>query len=51
MSRNNREPRRYKLYDKIASRVSVSTMNVIVGATALLLILAIIIGVATGNPR
>jgi len=44
-------PRRYKLYDRIASRVSVNTMNVIIGATVLLLVLAIIIGVATGNPQ
>lgn len=44
-------PRRYKLYDRIASRVSVNTMNVIIGATVLLLVLAIIIGVVTGNPQ
>ena len=44
-------PRRYKLYDRIASRVSVNTMNVIIGATVLLLVLALVIGVATGTPR
>ena len=44
-------PRRYKLYDKIAARVSVTTMNVIIGATVLLLVLALIIGVATGTPQ
>jgi len=44
-------PRRYKLYDRIASRVSVNVMNVIIGATVLLLVLALIIGVATGNPQ
>ena len=46
-----RRPRRYKLYDRIRDRVSVTTMNVIIGATALLLILALIIGIATGNPQ
>ena len=44
-------PKRYKLYDRISDRVSVNTMNVIIGATALLLILALIIGIATGNPN
>lgn len=44
-------PRRYKLYDRIASKVSVSIMNVIIGATVLLLVIAIIIGVATGTPQ
>ena len=44
-------PRRYKLYDRIAGRVSVNTMNVIIGATVLLLVLALIIGIVTGNPQ
>lgn len=46
-----RRPQRYKLYDKIAGRVSVNTMNVIIAVTALLLLAAIIVGVATGNPQ
>ena len=46
-----RRPQRYKLYDRIKDRVSVTTMNVIIGATALLLVLALIIGIATGNPQ
>lgn len=44
-------PRRYKFYDKIAARVSVTTMNVIIGATVVLLVLAVVIGIATGNPQ
>lgn len=44
-------PQRYKLYDKIASRVSVTTMNVIIGATVILLIAALVIGIVTGNPQ
>ena len=44
-------PRRYKLYDRIAGRVSVTTMNVIIGATVVLLVLAVVIGIATGNPQ
>jgi hypothetical protein len=45
-----RQPQRYKLYDRIKDKVSVTTMNVIIGATALLLIIALIVGIATGNP-
>ncbi len=46
-----RRPQRYKLYDRIKDRVSVTTMNVIIGATVLLLVLALIVGIATGNPQ
>lgn len=46
-----RRPQRYRLYDRIKGRVSVTTMNVIIGATALLLIIALIVGIATGNPQ
>ena len=46
-----RRPQRYKLYDRIKDKVSVTTMNVIIGATVLLLILALIVGIATGNPQ
>ena len=44
-------PKRYKLYDRIASRVSVNTMNIIIGVTALLLIAALVVGIVTGNPQ
>ena len=44
-------PRRYKLYDRIANRVSVTTMNVIIGATVILLIAALVVGILTGNPQ
>ena len=46
-----RRPQRYKLYDRIKDRVSVTTMNVIICATALMLILARIVGIATRNPQ
>ncbi len=45
-----RLPRRYKLYDRIKGRVSVTTMNVIICATVLLLIIALVYGIATGTP-
>ena len=46
-----KRPQRYKLYDRIASRVSVNTMNVIIAVTALLLVAALVYGIATGNPQ
>ncbi len=49
--RDSVRPRRYKLYDRIRDRVSVTTINVIIGATALLLVIALIIGIATGTPQ
>ena len=50
-SSSPRRPGRYRLYDRIKGRVSVSTMNVIIGATVLLLILALVVGIATGTPQ
>lgn len=44
-------PKRYKLYDKIASKATVGMMNVIIAAVSALLIIALIIGVVTGNPQ
>ena len=46
-----RRPQRYKLYDRIASRVSVGAMNVIIIAVSALIILALIVGIVTGNPQ
>ena len=46
-----RRPQRYKLYDRIKDHVSVSTLNVIIGATVLLLVFALVYGIATGNPQ
>ena len=46
-----RRPQRYKLYDRIKDHVSVTTMNIIIGATALLLVIALVYGIATGNPQ
>ena len=46
-----RRPQRYKLYDRIAGRVSVTTMNVIIVATVLLLIAALVVGIVTATPQ
>ena len=48
-SADSGRPRRYRLYDRIAGKVSVNTMNVIIGATVLLLVVALVVGIATGT--
>ncbi len=42
-------PRRYKLYDRIADKVSVKTMNVVVAVVSILLVAVLIYGIATGD--
>ena len=44
-------PRRYRLYDRIAQNIPLTAMNVIIGATALLLVIALVVGIATGTPQ
>ena len=44
-------PKRYKIYDRIASNVSLSTINIIIYVVAALLIFFIIYGIVTGNPQ
>ncbi|MBE5808132.1 MAG: hypothetical protein E7317_07320 [Clostridiales bacterium] len=42
-------PKRYRLYDRIAAHATVGMMNVIIIAAAALLVLALVIGIATGT--
>ena len=51
MAGNGKRPQRYKLYDRIAGRVSVNTMNVIIAVTVMLLVAALIVGIVMGNPQ
>ena len=44
-------PRRYRLYDRIADKVTVGQMNVVIVAVVILLIAAIAVGIATGTGR
>ncbi len=44
-----RRPRRYRLYDKIADRVSLNAINVVIIVAALLLVIALVYGIATGS--
>ena len=46
-----RRPARYRLYDRIADRVSVNAMNIIIVATVVLLVAAIVVGVVTASPQ
>ena len=44
-----KRPQRYKLYDRIADRVPLSAVNGIIVAVSLLLVIALVYGIATGN--
>lgn len=43
-------PRRYKLYDKIKEHVSLRTIDTVIVVTALLIVAALVYGIATANP-
>ena len=45
-----RLPRRYRLYDKIKENVSLRTVDIVIAVTALLIIVLLIYGIATGTP-
>ena len=46
-----RQPRRYKLYDRIKDHVSLRTVDAIIIITALLIVAALIYGIATATPQ
>ena len=46
----HREPRRYKLYDRIKDHVSLRTIDIVIAVTAALIIVLLVYGIATGNP-
>ena len=45
------EPRRYKLYDRIKDHVSLKAVDAIIVVTSLLIIAALIYGIATATPQ
>ena len=44
-----KQPAWYKLYDKIKDKVSLKTVDIVIAATACLIIALLIIGILTGN--
>ncbi len=46
-----RQPRRYKLYDKIKDHVSLRTMDTVIIITAALIVGLLIYGILTGKPQ
>ena len=44
-------PRRYKLYDRISNHVSLRTVDMIIIITALLIVVLLFYGIATGGGR
>ena len=46
-----KQPRRYRLYDKIADRVSLRTVDAVIVITAVLIVALLIYGIATGGKQ
>lgn len=44
-----KQPRRYKLYDKIKDRVSLRTVDTVIIVTAVLIVVLLIYGIVTGQ--
>ena len=44
-------PRRFGIYDKIKDNVSVRTIDAIIIATSVLIVVLLVVGIVTGNPQ
>ena len=50
-SKEPKQPGRYKIYDKIRDHVSLRTVDTVIIITAALIVILLVVGIATGNPR
>lgn len=46
-----KQPRRYKLYDRIKDRVSLRTVDTVIIITAVLIVGLLVYGILTGKPQ
>ena len=44
-------PRRFGIYDKIKNNVSLRTIDTIIIATSVLIVVLLVVGIVTGNPQ
>lgn len=44
-------PRRFGIYDKIKDKVSLRTIDAIIIATSVLIVVLLVVGILTGNPQ
>ncbi len=44
-------PRRFGIYDKIKANVSLRTIDTIIIATSVLIVVLLVVGIVTGNPQ
>ena len=44
-------PRRFGIYDKIKDNVSLRTIDAIIIATSVLIVVLLVVGILTGNPQ
>ncbi|MBR1707600.1 MAG: hypothetical protein IJ719_02075 [Clostridia bacterium] len=45
-----KRPARYKVYDRIKDNVSLRTIDIVIVITVILLVIALVYGIATGTP-
>lgn len=49
-SREQKLPRRYRLYDKIKENVSLRTVDAVIVITSILIVAALVVGILTATP-
>ena len=46
-----RQPRRYKIYDRIKDNVSLRTVDIFIGVVAVAIVVLLVVGILTANPK
>ena len=46
-----RQPRRYKIYDRIKDNVSLRTVDIFIGVVAVAIVVLRVVGILTANPK
>ena len=46
-----RQPRRYKIYDRLKDNVSLRTVAIFIGVVAVAIVVLLVVGILTANPK
>lgn len=46
-----RQPRRYKIYDRIKDNVSLRTVDIFIGVVVVAIVVLLVVGILTANPK
>ena len=46
-----RQPRRYKIYDRIKDNVSLWTVDIFIGVVEVAIVVLLVVGILTANPK